>query len=123
MNITDLLTHSLNLKNDIIKLEWAVRKTISIPKKYYWETGNYNVSTKVKIWHRTVQALGKGLHATEAVGGFFVHILGLDSSRLSYVTDFMTEEEWEQAYRTKEEDQGKRDLVQEILKNQEMHRV
>ena len=42
-------------------LEWTVRKTISIPKMYYWETGNYDISFRTKVWHRSVQSMGMTL--------------------------------------------------------------
>lgn len=90
-----------------------VRKTISIPKKYYWETGNYDVPVKIKLWHRSIQVLGCGVHAAETVGGFFVNVMGLNSSRYSYVTDFMTKEEWEEAKKHAEESRVQRKKFEE----------
>jgi hypothetical protein len=91
----------------------VTRKTISIPKSYYWETGNYDVPIKTKVWHRSVQILGCGLHTAEAIGGFFANIMGLNSSRYSYVTDFMTKEEWEEAKKHAEESKSRRQKMEE----------
>ena len=75
-------------------LEWTVRKTISIPKKYYWETGNYDVSFRTKTWHRSVQSMGIALRGAEKVGGFVASLLGLNNSRFDDVTAYMTDECW-----------------------------
>lgn len=90
-----------------------MRKTISIPKKYYWDTGNYDLSVRTKLWHRTIHALGCGLHTAESIGGFFANILGLNASRYAYVTDFMTEEEWEEAKRLADESKLQRKKMEE----------
>eukprot|EP00551_Chaetoceros_affinis_P007632 CAMPEP_0203665848 /NCGR_PEP_ID=MMETSP0090-20130426/3006_1 /ASSEMBLY_ACC=CAM_ASM_001088 /TAXON_ID=426623 /ORGANISM="Chaetoceros affinis, Strain CCMP159" /LENGTH=165 /DNA_ID=CAMNT_0050529557 /DNA_START=26 /DNA_END=523 /DNA_ORIENTATION=+ len=89
-------------------LEWSFRKLISIPKKYYWQTGNYNVSTRTKVWHRTVGALGLSLRVAERVGEVLANITGLNSNRFNYITDHMTEEEWAAARRRAEEARLKR---------------
>ena len=89
-------------------LEWSVRKTIPIPKKYYWETGNYDVSAKTKAWHRTVQSLGIAVRGAEKVGGFFVSLLGLNNSRFDDVTAYMTDEEWEIAKENARKDKERR---------------
>ena len=75
-------------------LEWSCRRVISIPKKYYWQTENYNVSVRTKLWHRTVGALGLSLKVAEKIGEVLANITGLNSNRFDYITDHMTEEEW-----------------------------
>ncbi len=75
-------------------LEWSCRKVISIPKAYYWQTGNYNVSVRTKLWHRTVGALGLSLRVAERIGEVLANITGLNSNRFNYITDHMSEEEW-----------------------------
>ena len=78
-------------------LEWSVRRVVSIPQKYYWETGNYAVGFRTKIWHRTVGTLGFTLRVAEKVGEVLANITGINSSRYDYVTSTMTDEEWELA--------------------------
>jgi hypothetical protein len=78
-------------------LEWSIRKIIPIPKKYYFETGNYNVPFRTKVWHRSVQAMGLALIGVEKIGGFFANALGLTSSRYDDVLAYMTNEELEQS--------------------------
>jgi hypothetical protein len=89
-------------------LEWTVRKTIYIPKKYYWETGNYDVSFRTKTWHRSVQSMGIALRGAEKVGGFVAGLLGLNNSRFDDVTAYMTDEEWEVARENARRDKEKR---------------
>ena len=78
---------------------------IPIPKKYYWDTQieAKTLSFKTKAWHNTVYGLGKLLHISESVGGVAASVLGLNESRYAYVTDTMTEEEWEEARRINKE--------------------
>jgi hypothetical protein len=78
-------------------LEWSIRKIIPIPKKYYFETGNYDVPFRTKAWHRSVQAMGLALHGVEKIGGFFASFLGLNSSRYDDVLAYMSKEELEQS--------------------------
>ena len=78
-------------------MEWAARKVIPMPRKYYWETGNEDLPTKTKAWHNTVYALGKATRFAESVGEVVANVLGLNQSRFEYVTSSMTEEEWEEA--------------------------
>jgi hypothetical protein len=89
-------------------LEWSVRKLVSIPKKYYWQTGNYNVSMRTKLWHRTVGTLGLTLRAAERIGEVLANITGLNTSRFDYITNAMTEEEWEFARKNEERSRLKR---------------
>jgi hypothetical protein len=99
-------------------LEWTVRRTISIPKKYYWETGNYDVSIRTKAWHRSVQSLGMTLRGAEKVGGFFVSLLGLNASRYDDVTAYMTDEEWKEARENARKDKEKRQAYLEEKEKQ-----
>ncbi len=85
-----------------------MRKTISIPKRYYWETGNYGVSLRTKAWHRSIQTMGITLRCAERIGEVATNFLGLNQSRFSDVTDFMTDEEWREAKKRAEEDREKR---------------
>jgi len=97
-------------------LEWSVRKTISIPKIYYWETENYNVSFRTKVWHRCIQAAGMSLRGAERVGEVIANVLGVNASRFDDVTAFMTDEEWAQAEANAKRDKEKR---QAYLKEKE----
>jgi len=99
-------------------LEWSVRKTVPIPKKYYFETGNYDVSFQTKAWHRTIQAMGMTLRGVENVGGFFAGILGLTNSRYDDVIAYMSEEELEQARETAKRDKEKRKAFLKDKENQ-----
>lgn len=74
-------------------LEWTVRKVVSIPTQYYFETGNYGVSFRTKVWHRSIQLAGKSVKGAEAVGGFFAGLLGLTNSRYDDVLAYMSQEE------------------------------
>ena len=103
-------------------LEWGIRKVVSIPKKYYWETKKYDVSIKTKIWHRTVGTLGFTLRVAEKIGEVLANIAGINSSRFNYITDHMNEEEWEHAKqiakeakaRRKKEDEEKKQSIQVV---------
>jgi hypothetical protein len=65
--------------------------------RYFWETGNDNVNFRTKVWHRSVQFLGKALYVAEYCGEVVAHMLGINESRYQYVMDNMTEEDWERA--------------------------
>lgn len=78
-------------------LEWLVRKTIPIPKAYYWETGNDNLPIKVKAWHQIVATLGAIVRFFDRLGQPVVNATGLRNSRFDFVTSTMTEEEWERS--------------------------
>jgi len=78
-------------------LEWTVRRVLPIPKKYYWETGNYQISTRTKMWHRAIGTLGFALKCAEKIGEVLANVSGINSSRYEDVTDFMNDEEWETA--------------------------
>jgi hypothetical protein len=79
-------------------LEWATRKIISIPKEYYWNHPEVNsalLPVKLKVWHRSVGAMGTLVHAIDYLGMGVANFLGLTSSRFAYVTSTMTEQDWE----------------------------
>jgi len=97
-----------------------VRKAISIPRVYYWETENYSVSLRTKVWHRTIQTMGITLKCAEKMGEVASNVLGLNSSRYSDVTDFMTDEEWKEAKERAVDDKAKRNAYlqdQAVKKN------
>lgn len=94
-------------------LEWFTRKVISIPKEYYWETGNYDVSARTKIWHRSIRTLGLTLKVAEKVGEVLANITGINNSRFNHITDHMNDEEWEQARKIAEESRMKRQSAKE----------
>ena len=98
-------------------LEWSVRRIIPIPKTYYWETGNYNISLKIKLWHRTIRSLGLTLKMAEKMGEVISNITGINSSRFAYITDHMTEEEWDEARKNAEEDAVRRKQQKEMSHN------
>lgn len=80
---------------DMDPLEWTTRKLISIPKVYYWQTGNYDVATRTKVWHYSIYTLGTMTRCAEYIGNCIADMTGLNSSQYDYVTDTMTPEEWE----------------------------
>lgn len=81
-------------------LEWSVRKTLPIPKVYYWETGNENIPRKTKLWHHSVNVLSNALKVAEKAGGVIADVAGFNSTQYDYVTATMTDEQWEQARKT-----------------------
>merc|ERR1711862_485586 len=99
-------------------LEWGVRKTLSIPKAYYWQTGNYKVSMRTKLWHQTIYSLGALNRCAESVGECVANLSGLNSSEFSYVTDNLTEEEWEVARKEAKQRAEIRDEERLIRKEQ-----
>mmetsp|Transcript_18757 Transcript_18757/g.27147 ORF Transcript_18757/g.27147 Transcript_18757/m.27147 type:complete len:180 (-) Transcript_18757:410-949(-) len=76
-------------------LEWSVRKVIPVPKAYFWETGNENLPTRTKMWHRTVGVLEKSARGLEKAGEFVANTFGFNASEYDYVTSTMTKEQWE----------------------------
>lgn len=76
---------------DMDMLEWLVRRTIPIPKQYYWETGNDDLPRKVKIWHNVVGSLSASIKWIERIGKPVANATGLTSSRFDYVKDTMSE--------------------------------
>lgn len=105
----ELQCEEVDMDNHLMDpLEWTVRKTIPIPKQYYWETENYDVSFRTKLWHRSIQSMGMALYGAERVGGFFANFLGLNSSRFEDVTAYMSEEDWELAKKNQRVDKQKR---------------
>lgn len=90
--------------------EWAARKLVPIPKQYYWEATTEDNSAddgglvpldpkelplKLKLWHRSVSAMGSAVRLTDSMGKSIGSYLGLSSSRFDYVTSTMNEQEWE----------------------------
>eukprot|EP00565_Helicotheca_tamesis_P000584 CAMPEP_0185727484 /NCGR_PEP_ID=MMETSP1171-20130828/3160_1 /TAXON_ID=374046 /ORGANISM="Helicotheca tamensis, Strain CCMP826" /LENGTH=205 /DNA_ID=CAMNT_0028396063 /DNA_START=107 /DNA_END=724 /DNA_ORIENTATION=+ len=104
---------------DMDPLEWTVRKLVPIPKAYFWETNNTNVSTRTKMWHRTVATLANTARAFESAGGVVANVFGLYGSKYDYVTSTMTEEQWEEARKTAQERKKKR---KEYLEKKEMEK-
>ncbi len=98
-------------------LEWSVRSVLPIPKKYYWETGNYNLSMKTKLWHHTVGTLGLTLRIAEKVGALLANITGLNSPRFDYITDHMSKEEWEEANKNAQDFAEKRKMKKETVES------
>lgn len=80
---------------DMDPLEWSTRKIVPIPQAYYWQTGNYDLPTRVKAWHLSIYALGSLTRCAECVGGVIADLTGLNGSEFDYVTSTMTPEEWE----------------------------
>ena len=76
---------------------------LPIPKKYFWESGNTTLSLRIKLWHRSVFALGRLLHYAEYAGEVVSQVLGLNQSRYQYVMDGMTEEDWAKARKVNDE--------------------
>mmetsp|Transcript_14688 Transcript_14688/g.17877 ORF Transcript_14688/g.17877 Transcript_14688/m.17877 type:complete len:170 (+) Transcript_14688:75-584(+) len=96
-------------------LERSVRRIIPIPKKYYWENENdtnIELPVKVKVWHNTVAILGNITRFAEKIGEVAADTIGLTASRYSYVTDTMTEEQWEDARMVADERKSQRELKQ-----------
>mmetsp|Transcript_1447 Transcript_1447/g.2613 ORF Transcript_1447/g.2613 Transcript_1447/m.2613 type:complete len:177 (-) Transcript_1447:43-573(-) len=88
---------------DMDPLEYSVRKVLPIPRAYFWQTGNTEVSLRTKVWHRTVATLGTLLRAAEFAGEVVAHVFGLNESRYQYVMDSMDKEDWERARKVNEE--------------------
>mmetsp|Transcript_14061 Transcript_14061/g.20088 ORF Transcript_14061/g.20088 Transcript_14061/m.20088 type:complete len:190 (+) Transcript_14061:133-702(+) len=89
-------------------LEWSVRKTIPIPKKYYWEVNSRDLPAKTKIWHNTVWLLGRVTRGAERAGEAIANFTGLNASRYDYVTSTMTDEEWKVAEQNAAEQKARR---------------
>jgi hypothetical protein len=91
---------------DLDMLEWMTRKMISIPKSYYWdhpEADPEQLPTKLKLWHRSVSALGSTVRFTDRIGAPITNALGLTASRFDYVPSTMTERDWEYSRRLAED--------------------
>jgi hypothetical protein len=103
-------------------LEWTVRKVIPIPKQYFWEAENVQTEElpiKLKVWHRSVAAMGSVVRFVDRLGKPVVGFFGLTNSRFEYVTSTMTEEDWEYSRRQVQE---RRNLQQqEDMETQEQH--
>ena len=85
---------------DMDMLEWIVRKTIPIPKQYYWETGNTDLPRNVKVWHNVVGSLSGAVKWLDRVGKPVVDATGLTASRFDYVESTMTDKQKEIAIQT-----------------------
>jgi hypothetical protein len=93
-------------------IEWAVRKLIPIPKTYFWQIDSVDpkeLPGNLKLWHRTVGAMGSAVKFTDRIGKQVADALGLSASRFDYVTSTMNEEDWNYSRRA----------VQERLRNSE----
>jgi hypothetical protein len=91
---------------DLDMLEWMTRKMISIPKSYYWdhpEVDAEQLPIRLKLWHRSVAALGSAVRFTDRIGAPITNALGLTASRFEYVTSTMTERDWEYSRRVAED--------------------
>ena len=101
-----------NEEEPLDPLEWTVRRLIPIPETYYWDytppgyTNNNHhnpdwrsqLPYKLKIWHRTIGMADSILRWTDRwIAQPVAGATGLTASRLSYVTDHMTKQEWEEA--------------------------
>jgi hypothetical protein len=86
---------------------------IPIPKVYYWETGNENLTIRTKMWHQVVSRLGSTLRTAERLGETVANFFGLNSSNYDYVTSTMTEEQWELAKKNAEEQKTNRQKHEE----------
>ena len=92
----ELQYHEVDMNDPLMDpLEWTVRKVVPIPRAYFWETGNHDLPWKIKLWHRTVAVLGKGVKGAESAGEVVANTFGLNGSRYDYVYDTMTPEERE----------------------------
>ena len=94
--------HEVDLTNpDMDPLEYTFRRYVPIPKAYFWDTADdsndhhSNLPFRIKLWHRTIFYLGWCLKQAEAGGEMVANILGLNSGQFDYVTETMTEEEWD----------------------------
>ena len=76
---------------DMDMLEWMVRRTIPIPKQYYWETGNTDLPYKTRQWHNIVGGLSGAVKWLDRIGKPVVEATGLTSSRFADVESTMSE--------------------------------
>eukprot|EP00977_Amphora_coffeiformis_P010879 scaffold2558_cov172-Amphora_coffeaeformis.AAC.10 len=100
-------------------IEWTVRKLVPIPETYFWEYSpkqgvalssewKKKLPWRLKAWHRTIGTVDSGMKwmdrwiAQPVAAG-----TGLTAPRMSYVTDFMTEEEWEASRQRLRERKGR----------------
>lgn len=91
-------------------IEWSFRKIVPIPDKYYWdvieEDQENEIPRNIKIWHKTIAGLEAVYNWTEkwiakpVAGGLG---LGLTTSRFSYVTETMNQDDWEDSVRIVQE--------------------
>jgi hypothetical protein len=98
-------------------LEWTVRKLVSIPKTYYWELDDVDpeaLPVRLKVWHRSVATMGTIVRVTDRVGLSVANFLGLTTSGpFDYVTNTMTERDWEISRRTVAERMSVREQEQQ----------
>ena len=102
-------------------IEWTVRKLIPIPETYFWDyspNGEEGVVLDgewknklpryLKAWHRTIGMFDSGMQWIDRwIAQPVATGTGLTASRMSYVTDFMTEEEWETSRQRLRERKGR----------------
>lgn len=101
----------VDMNNELMDpLEWMTRKLISIPARYYWDTGidPAGLPFRLKLWHRSVGFMGSIIRTIDRVGKPLVDFLGITSSRFHYVTSTMTETDWEYSRRVVQERRSQR---------------
>lgn len=87
---------------DMDPLEYSVRSVVPMPREYYWNTGNFDIPVRTKVWHRTIAALGSIVRFFERTGEGVANVTGLNTSRFDYVTENMTDEQWERSKKNAE---------------------
>ena len=101
-----LQLEEVNMDDEMMDpLEWMTRKVISIPKVYFWETDvdPGDLPMRLKLWHRSISFLASTVKMVDRIGNPIASFLGITSSRFSYVTSAMTEEDLENSRRTVED--------------------
>lgn len=113
--------HSTQDDDPLDPIEWTVRQLVPIPENYFWEYTPDEGTTALpadewqkllpwhlKTWHRTIGSLDNGMKWIDRwIAQPVANGTGLTAPRMSYVTDFMTEEEWEASRRRLRERQGR----------------
>mmetsp|Transcript_42920 Transcript_42920/g.48753 ORF Transcript_42920/g.48753 Transcript_42920/m.48753 type:complete len:197 (+) Transcript_42920:93-683(+) len=111
------LVEEVDMNNeDMDMLEWLVRKTIPIPKEYYWESSNDDVIIpwRIKLWHQTVGTLSSAVKWVDRIGKPIVDATGFASSRYEYVREQMTEEQIQHYEEIKRQKQLERQQTQQM---------
>lgn len=91
---------------DTDPIEWFVRKVYPIPHEYYWTVveDRSQVPWKLRLWHDTTNGLDRtGQWIDRLVARPLAGLLGITSSRFEYVTNHMTEDDWDESRRQLEE--------------------
>ena len=93
-------------RNPMDPIEWTVRKLVPIPETYFWDYHDESLPPEwrhqlpwtLKAWHRTIGAADSALRWTDRwIAQPVADAMGLTAPRMAYVTDHMTEEEWQAA--------------------------